>query len=378
VKIEDQRFRVIPFEEPKWHPVHPIRGISAPNQGEISMIQVVKIEDAVGFPLAHDITEIRPGQFRGPAFLKGQILKDKDLDHLRRLGKHHLYILKTGQNQMHEDEAVTALAGALCGDGVHWSGAPREGKLSLKATRDGLLKVDAAVLMRFNLLGEVMCASRHTNSCVNRGDTVAATRAIPLVVDRATVNAAVAAAGLAKSGVLRVLPMQRASVGVMITGNEVYHGRIEDKFESIIRKKVAALGGRVQEVLFLPDDDQKIAAAASQLCRAGVNLLITTGGMSVDPDDRTRHGLIEAGASDMVYGSAVLPGAMFMICYLKKIPVLGIPACGMYASHTILDLIYPRVLAGEKITRMDVAALGHGGLCLKCKSCVFPVCPFGK
>lgn len=342
------------------------------------MIQVVKIEDAVGYPLAHDITEIRPGQFKGAAFLKGQILKDQDLDHLRRLGKNHLYILKTGRNQMHEDEAAVAIADALCGEGVHWSGAPREGKLSLKATRDGLLKVDIAALMQFNLLGEVMCASRHTNSCVSRGDTVAATRAIPLVVDRTTVDAAVAAAGSAKNGVLRVLPMQKASVGVMITGNEVYYGHIQDKFEPIIREKVAGLGGRVLEVVILPDDDEMIAAAASRLCNAGANLLITTGGMSVDPDDRTRYGLQKAGACDMVYGSAVLPGAMFMICYLDKIPVLGIPACGMFASRTILDLIYPRVLAGEKITRTDVAALGHGGLCLKCKSCTFPVCPFGK
>ena len=342
------------------------------------MIQVVKIEDAVGYPLAHDITEIRAGEFKGAAFLKGQILRGQDLEHLRRLGKNHLYILKTGRDEMHEDEAAVEIANALCGDGVAWNGEPREGKLSLKATRDGLLKVDVDALLRFNLLGDVMCATMHTNTVVSAGDSVAATRAIPLVVPRAKIKEAVAAAQTASEGVLRVLPLQKAEVGVLITGNEVFYGRIQDKFEPIIRGKVAELGGRILEVVFLPDDDRQIAAAASRLVDQGANLLITTGGMSVDPDDRTRHALQKAGARDMVYGSAVLPGAMFMVAYLQKVPVLGIPACGMYASRTILDLVFPRVLAGEKITRREIAMLGHGGMCLKCKTCTYPRCPFGK
>jgi hypothetical protein len=342
------------------------------------MIQVVKIEDAVGYPLAHDITEIRPGEFKGPAFLKGQILKGQDLEHLRRLGKNHLYILKTERGEMHEDEAAVEIANALCGEGVGWSGVPREGKIALKATRDGLLKVDVDVLMRFNLLGDVMCATLHTHTLVRNGDHVAATRAIPLVVPRTTIQAAVSVAGTAGGGVLSVRAMKRAKAGVLITGNEVYYGRIQDRFQPIIREKVAELGGTVSEVVFLPDDDQQIAQAASRLVDQGVNLLITTGGMSVDPDDRTRHALKKAGARDMVYGSAVLPGAMFMVAYLNDVPVLGIPACGMYASRTILDLVMPRVLAGEKITRHEIARLGHGGLCLKCKTCTFPRCPFGK
>ena len=342
------------------------------------MIQVVKIEDAVGYPLAHDITEIRPGEFKGPAFLRGQILKGQDLEHLRRLGKNHLYILKTEQGEMHEDEAAVEIANALCGEGVGWSGVPREGKIALKAKRDGLLKVDVDALMHFNLLGDVMCATMHSNTLVRSGQNVAATRAIPLVVPRTTIQAAVAAARTAACGVLRVLPVKKARVGLLITGNEVYYGRIQDKFEPIIRSKVAELDGTVLEAVFLPDDDSKIAQAALRLVSQGANLLITTGGMSVDPDDRTRHALKKAGARDMVYGSAVLPGAMFMAAYLNDVPVLGIPACGMYASRTILDLVLPRVLAGEKITRHVVAGLGHGGLCLKCKTCTYPRCTFGK
>lgn len=342
------------------------------------MIQVVEIENAVGYPLAHDITEIRPGEFKGPAFLKGYVLKNKDLEHLRRLGKNHLYILKPENGEMHEDEAAVELANALCGKGVGWEGEPREGKLSLEATQDGLLKVDVDALLRFNMFGEVMCATRHTNTIVRRGQQVAATRAIPLLVARDVVSSAVHAAQSAEAGVLRVLPMKKAIAGVMITGDEVYYGRIKDKFESIVRKKVAEMDGEIREVVFLPDDDEKIAAAATDLARKGVNLLISTGGMSVDPDDRSRHALKKAGVTDMVYGSPVLPGAMFMVAYLNEIPVLGIPACGMYAARTVLDLVLPRVLAGDKITRREIAMLGHGGLCLKCETCHFPDCPLGK
>lgn len=342
------------------------------------MIQVVKIEEAVGFPLAHDITEIVPGEFKGPAFKRGQILSCRDLDHLRRLGKNHLYVIRPEKEEMHEDDAAIAIADALCGKGVGWSGEPREGKLSLKAEYDGLLKIDVETLNRFNEIGEVMCATRHTNTVVKQGTQVAATRAIPLLVPSSKIDEAVDQAQSSAQGVLRVLPMRKARVGVLITGNEVFYGHIEDKFEAVIRTKVNELDGQIINVSFLPDDDKLIADAALRLAAEGADTIITTGGMSVDPDDRTRFALQEAGVKDMVYGSAVLPGAMFMIGYLKNIPVLGIPACGMYAARTIFDLVFPRVLTDEKITRKDIAALGHGGLCLKCNTCSFPDCSFGK
>ena len=342
------------------------------------MIDVVSIEEAVGYPLAHDITEIRPGEFKGPAFHRGHILKDRDLEHLRRLGKNHLYILRPGEDEMHEDDAAEAIADALCGDGVGWEGAPREGKLTLTATRSGLFKVDVDALLAFNSMGDVMCATKHSNSIVEEGEQVAGTRAIPLVIARSRVELAVGAARSAGDGVLRVLPLKKVRVGVMIIGNEVFSGRIQDRFEPVIRRKVARYDGRIVDVVFLPDDDDRIAKAARDLIARGAEVLITTGGMSVDADDRTRFGLQKAGAVDMVYGSAVLPGAMFMIAYLDAVPVLGIPAGGIHAATTIFDLIYPRVLAGEKIERRDVAMLGHGGLCLKCPTCTFPHCAFGK
>jgi hypothetical protein len=341
------------------------------------MMQIVTVEEAIGLPLAHDITEIRPGEYKGPAFYRGYVVKEHDIEHLRRLGKDHLYILKVESNQLHEDDAVREMANALCGDGVFWEGQPREGKLALKASRDGLLKVDVDTLTDFNDLGEVMCATRHTHSIVYKGQKVGATRAIPLMIDRAIITTAVRIAEKSR-GVLRVLPMRKATVGVLITGNEVFYGRIQDKFEPVIRKKVEALEGKVLDVVFLPDDDDRIAAAALDLMDRGADILITTGGMSVDPDDRTRFGLLKAGVTDMLYGSAVLPGAMFMIAQLTNVPVLGIPACGLHAVATVFDLIYPRVLAGEKMTRRDMAKLGHGGMCLQCNPCHFPSCTFGK
>lgn len=342
------------------------------------MIQVVRIEDAVGYPLAHDITEIRQGEFKGPAFQRGHVLSCRDLDHLRRLGKNHLYILRPESDEIHEDDAAKAIADALCGEGVGWSGPPREGKLVLTAARDGMLKVDVEALYRFNAVGDVMCATRHSHTLVKKGEQVAATRAVPLLISRHVLDKAVYEAKGAENGVLQVLPLKQANVGVMITGSEVYHGRIEDKFELIIRKKVTDLGGRVIDVVFLPDDDALIADAAVNFVEQGADVLVTTGGMSVDPDDRTRFALKRAGAREMVYGAAALPGAMFMISYLDGVPVLGIPACGIFAEITVFDLIYPRVLAGEKITRREVAELGHGGLCLNCAECVYPGCPFGK
>ncbi len=342
------------------------------------MKQVVALEEAVGYALAHDITEIRPGEFKGAAFHKGHILQDSDLDHLRRLGKNHLYIIRPDAGEMHEDAAAIALATSLCGHGVGWHEPPREGKISLRSLHDGLFKVDVDTLMQFNMFGEVMCATRHTNSMVKKGDIVAATRAIPLMVSQELVEAAVLAASRATAGVLRVSPIRYPKVGIMITGNEVYNGLIQDKFKPVITKKVTELGGEILAVIYLPDDDEMIAAATSTLVAQGADLLITTGGMSVDPDDRTRFGLQKAGVENIVYGSPVLPGAMFMVAYLGDIPVLGVPACGMYAARTVLDLIYPRVLAGERFTRQEIAALGHGGLCLNCPTCSFPVCPFGK
>lgn len=350
---------------------------------------VVPVNKSVGMVLSHDITEIRPGEFKGRAFKKGHIVREEDVEHLRRLGKDNLIILEIQDDEMHENDAAFAMAEALAGSGVHPDGEPNEGKINLVAEKDGLLKVNREALLNFNMLGDIMCASIHDNTTVRKGELLAGTRAIPLVVKKAIVEEGVNIAEKA-GGVLSIKEMRKPKTGVVITGSEVYYGRIKDAFEPIIRKKIENIGGEITGVYFAPDDAAVIEERIKELIAAGADLIITTGGMSVDPDDVTRFAIRNLGVEEIHYGSPVLPGSMFLVTYLQSreqgtentdnigIPILGIPACGMYAAITVFDLILPRILADEKIGRKELAQLGHGGLCLKCETCRYPVCPFGK
>jgi len=340
-------------------------------------VRKLSASEAVGTVLAHDITEIRPGEFKGRAFKKGHIIQPEDVCHLQRLGKEHLFVLDIADDEMHEDDAAHALANALLGEGVKIKGEPKEGKINIIAETDGLLKIDKEALLAFNIIGDVMCATIHSNTVVKKGQTVAGTRAIPLIIKKAVVEAAVRIASQ-NGKIIQVRKIRKPKAGVVITGNEVYHGRIKDSFAPIITGKIEAIGGEIVGIYYAPDDESYIEARLRELMNAGADLLITTGGMSVDPDDVTRFAIRNLGAEAITYGSAVLPGAMFLAAYIGDIPILGIPACGMYAKTTIFDLILPRVLAGERVGRKDLAELGHGGLCMKCETCNFPVCPFGK
>jgi hypothetical protein len=341
------------------------------------MFKTVKIEEAVGLMLAHDVTEIRPGEFKGRAFKKGYRIQASDICRFQRLGKRHVYVLDLPEGYLHENDAAGAMADAFCGKGVVRQGEPKEGKVNLIAARSGLLKVDAQALMQVNLLGEVMCASRHTNTCVEEGDVVAGTRAIPLAVRKQVVDRAVDSAAAGK-GIFTVKPLRQAAAGLLITGGEVFSGLIEDRFEPILRRKIEGIGSQVIAVALVPDDPFTIAVEIKRMLDAGADLVLTTAGMSVDPDDVTRLGIQMAGGTAECYGAPILPGAMFMVAHIGDVPVLGVPACGLYHPTTILDLILPRILAGEHITRSDIAAMGHGGLCLTCPECTFPRCPFGK
>ncbi len=336
----------------------------------------IPVDQAVGMVLPHDITEIRRGEFKGCAFKKGYIIKEEDIEHLKRLGKEHIFVLSLNHDEIHENEAASLLAKAISGTGIITDSEPVEGKINLIAAHDGLLKIDVEALYRLNLLGEVMCASLHNNRVVSKGEKVAATRLIPLISKRAIVEQAVKNAPSA--GIISIKKIKKVKVGLVITGNEVFHGRIKDAFEDVLRKKISAMGSQVEIVRFAPDDTEIIAREIKTCLADGAELIITSGGMSVDPDDVTRMGIAAAGATDIVYGTPVLPGAMFLSGRLGEVPILGIPACGMFHKITILDLILPRVLSGEIITREDLAAMGHGGLCQNCKTCRYPICGFGK
>jgi molybdenum cofactor synthesis domain-containing protein len=341
------------------------------------VLKKIKLQEAIGSKVAHDITEIRPGDFKGPAFRRGHTVCEADLCHLQRLGKNHLYVLDLAGDEIHENEAAVILAAALAGDGVTWKDGPREGKINLLAERDGLLVVNKAALAAFNMVDEVMCATLHNHTLVNRGDLLAGTRAIPLVMKRTPIERAAAIASQ-NGSVLSVKTLRSARVGLIITGNEVYHGLIEDRFAPILTEKVKSLGSEIVALDFAPDDAEVINQVIRSQLDEGSDLLLLSGGMSVDPDDVTRHGIRLVGASEIHYGAAALPGSMFLVAYLGEVPLLGVPACGLYHRITVLDLVLPRILAGEKISKAELAFLGHGGLCRDCPECTYPKCHFGK
>lgn len=347
------------------------------DMAEVSQKKIIPVTEAVGMVLPHDITEIVKDVFKGRAFKKGHVIRPEDVDHLRRLGKEHIYVLRLGPEEIHENEAAVCLAKALAGSGVTYSEEIVEGKVSLKAAVDGLLKINREALYRFNLLGEVMCSTLHDNTPVKKGEQVAASRLIPLVGERRVVAEAVAIAQGAYP-IVQVVPLAKVKAGLVITGSEVFYGRIQDRFEAVLREKLAQIGSEVSMVGFAPDDIGLIAAEIHKCLDAGTELIVTSGGMSVDPDDVTRLGIKEAGAESTVYGTPVLPGAMFLVGRIGKVPILGVPACGMFHKITVLDLVLPRILIGESIGRQELAALGHGGLCRNCPQCHYPICGFGK
>ncbi len=343
----------------------------------MTLQRTVPVTEAVGMVLPHDITEIVKDKFKGRAFKKGHIIRPEDVEHLRRLGKEHIYVLQLGPEVIHENEAAALMAAALAGPGTNYPAEVVEGKIAIHAAHDGLLRVRREALLHFNLLGEVMCSTLQDNTPVRYGEQVAATRLIPLVAERALVEQAVAIA-VTEGPVLEVRRLPAVRAGLVITGNEVFFGRIQDRFEAVLREKLTALGSEVAMVRFAPDDVERIAAEIRACLEGGCDLIVTSGGMSVDPDDVTRHGIRAAGAEETVYGTPVLPGAMFLVGRIGPVPVLGLPACGMFHRITVFDLLLPRVLTGEHIGREEIAAMGHGGLCRTCKHCQYPVCSFGK
>jgi len=341
------------------------------------MLTKVLVKEAVGRRLAHDITEIRPGEFKGAAFKKGHTVCNEDICHLQKLGKNHLYIIDLEEDEIHENQAAGILARGLSGTGVKWENNPKEGKITLHAAFDGILSINIASLAAFNMVDEVMCATLHNHSLVKKGDLVAATRAIPLVMKQAPIERAAKIASHDK-GCINVKPVKNMKTGLIITGTEVYTGLIKDGFAPLLSKKIKDLGSRIFSVEYAPDDSARIRQAIEKALDSGCDLILLSGGMSVDPDDVTRMGIQQAGAAKMHYGTAVLPGAMFLVAYINDIPLLGVPACGLHHRITVLDLVLPRIMAGEHIGKKELAFFGHGGLCMDCNKCTFPHCPFGK
>ena len=339
-------------------------------------MKLMRTEDAVGQVLCHDITQIMKGVTKDAVFRKGHVIREEDIPVLLSVGKENVYIWENDENMLHENDAAQILYEICRGDHMHPTPV-KEGKIELVADIDGLLKVDDAKMRLINGMGQLMIASRHGNFAVHKGDKLAGTRIIPLVIEKEKMERAREMCGA--ESILKLLPFVHKKVGIVTTGSEVYHHRIKDEFTPVIYEKLAEFDTEVIGQILCDDDHEMITKAILTHIENGADMVICTGGMSVDPDDRTPLAIKNTGAEIVSYGAPVLPGAMFLLSYYNEtIPVVGLPGCVMYAKRTIFDLILPRLMADDPVTADELAALGQGGLCLNCEICTFPNCGFGK
>ncbi len=336
-------------------------------------MKLIKTEDAVGHVLCHDITQIIRGVTKDAVFRKGHIVTEADIPVLLSVGKENLYVWEQDETMLHEDEAAEILRDICIGGNMHAT-EPKEGKIELIADCDGLLKIDRAHLLNVNSLGEMMIASRHGDTAVRAGDKIAGTRVIPLVIEKQKMEAA-----KAYTGIFEIKPFLKKRTAVITTGSEVYKGRIKDAFTPVVEEKLAEYGAEIIGEKLCSDDHEMITAAIREFLSRDAQLIVCTGGMSVDPDDRTPLAIKNTGAQIVSYGAPVLPGAMFLLAYNENgVPIMGLPGCVMYAKRTIFDLVLPKIMADERITAEELAAYGEGGLCLNCAVCTYPNCGFGK
>ena len=339
-------------------------------------MKLIKTEDAVGLVLCHDITQIIKDVTKDARFRKGHIVKQEDIPVLLSLGKDHLYVWENDDTMYHENDAAQILCDVCINENMEPTPV-KEGKIELKASCDGLFVIDVERLNEINDIDQIMIASRHTYTPVRKGDKLLGTRVIPLVIKKDKMELVKEKAGDKPLCALYPYVLKRA--GIVTTGNEVFYGRIEDKFTPVVVEKLQKYGIETTDIVVVNDDMDKIKDAVLELKEKGCELIVTTGGMSVDPDDKTPGAIKLTGANVISYGAPVLPGAMFCLAYFEDgTPILGLPGCVMYASSTIFDLMLPRVAAKIPVTRRDITMLGHGGLCLGCEECRYPACSFGK
>ncbi len=347
-------------------------------------MKLIPTVEAEGTVLCHDITQIIKGVTKDAVFRKGHVVTKEDIPVLLSVGKDQLYVWEKEEGMLHENEAAEILC-AMCLGGHMERSQAKEGKIELTASCDGLLKVDNAGLKAVNGFGQMMIATRHGNFAVKKGDKLAGTRIIPLVIEEEKMEGAKRAAMEATGGkpILELKPFLHKKSGIITTGNEVYYGRIKDTFTPVIEEKLSEFDTEILEHVTWNDDDTKVTASILSMIGKGADLVICTGGMSVDPDDKTPLAIKNTGAKIVSYGAPVLPGAMFLLAYYERedgsrAVIMGLPGCVMYAKRTIFDLVLPRVMADDEVTPGDLAALGQGGLCLNCPVCTFPNCGFGK
>lgn len=336
----------------------------------------VAVEEAVGLILGHDITRIVPGQKKYCAFRRGHRITTEDIPSFLSLGKKNILVWEPDDNLTHEDEAAFRLAAAAAGPGIEWT-EPNQGRVNLKASYDGIFKVQNETLNWINNIDHLIFATIHNNRTVVKGQRVAGTRIVPIAIDNTDLEEAEKLCSQ-PTPLLRIKPYQPLWVGVINTGSEINSGLIRDGFAKVIRRKIVPFGGRWLGHVTVPDNAEVIAQEIQNFIAEGAQLILLTGGMSVDADDVTPNGIRKSGAEVVFYGAPVLPGSQFMLAYQGNVAICGVPGGALFNRITTLDLLLPRIFCGEEISRADIIALGHGGLCDECAVCHYPLCPFGK
>ena len=337
-------------------------------------MQKINVEDAVGTVLCHDLTQIIPGQMKDARYRKGHVIKEEDIPILLSMGKKHLYVYEVGANMVHENDAALFLRDMCINEHMSESEI-KEGKIELISNTRGYFKVDRERLKKINMQDELMIATLKDGD-VDVGKKIAGMRVIPLVIEKEKLENAKKIIG--DKPLLSIYPYKIKNFGMVVTGSEVYNKIIDDKFSPVVENKLLRYGVKLVNKIYCDDDKNMIINAINTLKSQNVDMIICTGGMSVDPDDMTPGSIIESGAHVVSYGSPILPGAMFLIAYFENdVPILGLPGCAMYAANTAFDVVLPKVLAKIKWTKEELAELGYGGLCQNCKICHFPNCNFG-
>lgn len=337
----------------------------------------VRTEDAVGLVLCHDITEVRDG-FKGRAFQRGHVVTQSDIPHLLDLGKRNLYIWEENAGEIHEEDAALRLAAMVSLPNASYTG-PSEGKMNLAAQEDGLFRVNRPLLDQINQIGDITITTLPDHYPVTAGMKLAGMRIVPLVCPEREIEEAEELVRQASHPLMELIPYRKnLRAGIIVTGSEVYSGRIKDKFEPVVRRKLAPFGADVLGTIFCDDDLPMLVSAIQKWVDRGAELILMTGGMSVDPDDLTPTAIRTCGAEVVTQGVPVQPGNMFAVAYLNDVTILGVPGAAIHAETTMLDVVLPQVFTGVKFTRKELRCLGAGGLCQNCTSCHWPNCTFGR
>ena len=334
----------------------------------------VKVEEAVGLTLCHDLTEMRDG-FKGPAFRRGHVITEADIPHMLDIGKRTVFVWEENAGEIHEEDAALRMAAMAPVEGAHYT-APSEGKVLLLADREGMFRVDTDLLREINSIGDITISTLPDHYPARPGMRLASMRIVPLVTKEEQI---IRAEALCKGRrLLNLLSYQPRKTGIIITGSEIYHGRIKDKFEAVARKKLAAYPGEVIGAAVCDDDLDMLVNTARDFLARGADFLIFSGGMSVDPDDLTPSAIRRLGCEVITHGVPSQPGNMTLMAYLGDIPVMGVPGAAISLPTTIFDVMLPQVFAGVKFTHEELIGLGDGGLCQLCAACHFPNCTFGR